>query len=138
MHENIFTLIARTVLTQTFRNTEAVPIEALYCFPLEEGSTMCAMRVRTGGRTLVAIAEEKEKAFKSYDDAMAAGQMRLPLGHGAGGHPGDVGRAATLNNATRSPSRIAHKKPTNTSGSLGEGARSRPAMGGSCFVWRSS
>ena len=66
-------LAARTVLTQTFRNTEAVPIEALYCFPLEEGSTVCAMRVRTGGRTLLAIAEEKEKAFKSYDDAMAAG-----------------------------------------------------------------
>jgi Ca-activated chloride channel family protein len=66
-------LAARTVLTQTFRNTETVPIEALYCFPLEEGSTVCAMRVRAGGRTLVAIAEEKEKAFKSYDDAMAAG-----------------------------------------------------------------
>jgi hypothetical protein len=30
-------LAARTVLTQAFRNTEAVPIEALYCFPLEEG-----------------------------------------------------------------------------------------------------
>ena len=55
---------ARTVLTQTFRNTEGVPIEVLYCFLLEEGSTVCAMRVRTGGRTLVAIAEEREKAFK--------------------------------------------------------------------------
>jgi Ca-activated chloride channel family protein len=70
---------ARTVLTQTFRNTEAVPIEALYCFPLEEGSTVCAMRVRTGARTLVAIAEEKEKAFKIYDDAMSAGHVAYLL-----------------------------------------------------------
>jgi hypothetical protein len=50
VHVELRGLAARTVLTQTFRNTEAVPIEALYCFPLEEGSTVCAMRVRTGGR----------------------------------------------------------------------------------------
>jgi Ca-activated chloride channel family protein len=72
-------LAARTVLTQTFRNTEAVPIEALYCFPLEEGSTVCAMRLRTAAGTLVAIAEEKEKAFKIYDDAMSAGHVAYLL-----------------------------------------------------------
>ena len=49
---------ARVTLVQTFRNTEQVPIEAMYCFPMEEGSAARGVRIKAGGRTLVARAEE--------------------------------------------------------------------------------
>jgi len=63
----------RLVLSQRFRNDEDHPIEAVYKFPLDEGSAVCAFEVEIDGRRIVGRVEEREKAFETYDEALAAG-----------------------------------------------------------------
>jgi Ca-activated chloride channel family protein len=63
----------RLVLSQRFRNDERHPIEAVYKFPLEEGSAVCAFEVEIDGRRVVGRVEEREKAFETYDEALSAG-----------------------------------------------------------------
>jgi Ca-activated chloride channel family protein len=59
---------------QRYRNTEKVPVEAVYVFPLEEGSAVCGFSIRIGERLVRGKVEERERAFEIYDDAMADGQ----------------------------------------------------------------
>lgn len=66
-------LAVRQVVTQRYRNDEAVPIEALYVFPLDEGAALCGFEAEIGGVRVVGRVEEKEAAFEAYDEAMAAG-----------------------------------------------------------------
>jgi hypothetical protein len=63
----------RLVLSQRFRNDEDRPIEAVYRFPLDEGSAVCGFEVEIDGRRIVGRVEEREKAFEAYDEALAAG-----------------------------------------------------------------
>ncbi len=60
-------------LTQVYRNDEDRPIEALYCFPIDEGAAVCGFRIETGGRLINGVAEEKERAFELYDKAIERG-----------------------------------------------------------------
>ncbi len=59
---------------QRYRNTEKVPVEAVYVFPLEEGAAVCGFSIRIGERLVRGKVEERERAFEIYDDAMAEGQ----------------------------------------------------------------
>jgi Ca-activated chloride channel family protein len=63
----------RVVLTQRFRNEEEQPIEGVYKFPLAEGAAVCGFEVEIDGRRVVGRVEERDAAFETYDDAMAAG-----------------------------------------------------------------
>ena len=40
---------ARTAITQLFRNTESVPIEATYVFPVDERAAVCGFEVEIDG-----------------------------------------------------------------------------------------
>ncbi|HQY69314.1 MAG TPA: VIT domain-containing protein [Pseudomonadales bacterium] len=64
---------AEVCVRQRFVNVERVPIEAVYSFPLEEGSAVCELVMETGGKRLLGRIEEREKAFEQYDEALAAG-----------------------------------------------------------------
>jgi len=63
----------RVVLSQRFRNDESQPIEAVYKFPLDEGSAVCGFEVEIDGRLIKGRVEERERAFETYDEAMSAG-----------------------------------------------------------------
>jgi hypothetical protein len=63
----------RVVLSQRFRNDEDRPIEAVYKFPLDEGAAVCGFEVEIDGRRITGRVEEREKAFETYDEAMAKG-----------------------------------------------------------------
>ena len=63
----------RVVVSQRFRNDESQPIEAVYKFPLDEGSAVCGFEVEIDGRLIKGRVEEREKAFEAYDEAMSAG-----------------------------------------------------------------
>lgn len=60
-------------LTQRFRNVEKNPIEATYLFPLPEEAAVCGFSIRIGDRLIAGSVEEREKAFETYDEAMAEG-----------------------------------------------------------------
>ena len=65
--------VSRVNVVQRFKNKETSPIEAAYCFPLEEGSAVCGFEVQIGDRVIKGAVEEREQAFKAYDDAIARG-----------------------------------------------------------------
>ena len=66
-------LSTEVTVTQRYTNLEAVDVEAVYVFPLEEGAAVCGFTARVGDRLIRGRVEEREKAFEVYDDAMAAG-----------------------------------------------------------------
>jgi len=64
---------SEVTVTQRYTNLEAVDVEAIYVFPLEEGAAVCGFTARVEDRLIRGRVEEREKAFEVYDDAMAAG-----------------------------------------------------------------
>jgi Ca-activated chloride channel family protein len=64
---------SRVTVSQSYRNTEPQPLEAVYVFPLEEGSAVCGFAVTIDGRRLTGVVKPREQAFGEYDDAMAEG-----------------------------------------------------------------
>jgi len=64
---------ARVSIRQRFENRENKAIEAVYKFPLPEGSSVCGFTVAVGDRVLRGRVEEREKAFVEYDEALAQG-----------------------------------------------------------------
>nr|MDQ3036823.1 VIT and VWA domain-containing protein [Myxococcota bacterium] len=61
------------IVTQRYRNTEPVPVEAVYVFPMEEGAAVCGFAARVGDTLVRGRAMEREEAFATYDDAMMEG-----------------------------------------------------------------
>ncbi len=64
---------SRVRVRQRYVNQEAEPIEATYLFPLEDEAAVVGFRVETGGRVLVGEVQEREQAFRTYDDALLDG-----------------------------------------------------------------
>jgi Ca-activated chloride channel family protein len=64
---------AQVTVSQRYQNTEKVPVEAVYSFPLEESCAVCRFEVEIGGKRIVGKIEEREQAFEKYDAAMEQG-----------------------------------------------------------------
>lgn len=64
---------ARVKIRQRFENRGDKAIEAVYKFPLPESSSVCGFTVATGDKVLRGQVEEREKAFKLYDEALSQG-----------------------------------------------------------------
>lgn len=71
--------VARVRVRQRFVNVETVPVEAVYTFPLEDGSAVSELVIETGGRRLTGRVEEREKAFEQYEEAIAEGHGAILL-----------------------------------------------------------
>jgi hypothetical protein len=66
-------LCARVSVGHRYVNRESTPIEAVYVFPLDEGAAVCGFEAVVDGTLVVGEVQEREKAFETYDDAMADG-----------------------------------------------------------------
>lgn len=67
-------VIARTVVTQRFRNPMDVWVEGVYVFPLPEGSAVDHLTMRTGDRVIEGQIREKEQARREFNAAAAVGK----------------------------------------------------------------
>jgi hypothetical protein len=67
---------ADVTITQVFRNDETKPIEAVYCFPIEEQAAIYSFTARIDDREIIAQLKEKKEAQQEYNNA-------LQQGHGA-------------------------------------------------------
>ncbi|CAF1159627.1 unnamed protein product [Adineta steineri] len=67
---------ADVTITQIFRNDETVPIEAVYCFPIEEQAAIYKFKAQIDDREINAQLKEKKEAQQEYNNA-------LQQGHGA-------------------------------------------------------
>lgn len=73
VHARLSGLCSEVTVAHRYKNTESVPLEALYTFPLETGAAVCKFEAQVGDRHVVGQVMEKEEAFEKYDDAMADG-----------------------------------------------------------------
>lgn len=72
-------LLAEVTSSQTYRNDEAVNIEAVYTFPLPLDAVLLSLQVKIGGRVLTGVVTEKSAAEEQYEDAVAAGDAAVML-----------------------------------------------------------
>lgn len=61
----------QTTIEQHYVNTESIPIEAVYSFPLPMDATVCGFKITDAERELVARVMERDTAFDAYDQALA-------------------------------------------------------------------
>jgi Ca-activated chloride channel family protein len=80
----VLDLACRTTIVQRYRNTEKKAIEAVYCFPVEEGAAVYDFEVKTDGISLKGVVEEREKAFETYDRALENGDASFLLDQESG------------------------------------------------------
>ena len=73
VHGTVTGRMAKVSIRQRFENRENNPIEAVYKFPMPEGSSVCGFVVASGDRILRGRVEERDEAFRLYDDALARG-----------------------------------------------------------------
>ena len=67
-------VIARTTLTQHFRNSSNLWLEGIYAFPLPDGSAIDGLRMRFGDRFIEGQVKEKKKARETYEKAKSEGR----------------------------------------------------------------
>jgi Ca-activated chloride channel family protein len=65
---------ARGRVTQIFHNPTEGWVEAVYVYPLSEGSAVDTLKMVVGDRVVVAKIQERKKARETYEQAKAAGQ----------------------------------------------------------------
>jgi Ca-activated chloride channel homolog len=64
---------AKVKIRQHFTNTESKALEAIYKFPMPEGSSICGFKAVIGEKIIQGEVEERVKAFKIYDEALSRG-----------------------------------------------------------------
>ncbi|CAF1042700.1 unnamed protein product [Rotaria sordida] len=66
----IHSFAADVTIIQVFRNDENKPIEAIYCFPIEEQAAIYSFVARINDREIIAQLKEKKVAQKEYVQAL--------------------------------------------------------------------
>jgi Ca-activated chloride channel family protein len=75
MKVEITGLLARITVAQEFRNTGSGWSEAIYRYPLPQGSAVDRMTIEVGGRILVGDIQEKREARRQYQQAKSSGKV---------------------------------------------------------------
>ena len=73
VHATITGHAAQVTVAQHYVNRETRPIEAVYVFPLPSDAAIAGFVAVVDGRRIEGRVEERDRAFDSYDDALAAG-----------------------------------------------------------------
>ncbi|WP_411679348.1 VIT and vWA domain-containing protein [Clostridium thailandense] len=76
---NVCGSYAEISIHQVYENSGENDIEGVYVFPIPKTAIISGFEAEIGGRTLRAIVEEKEKAFKVYENAKLRGDNTFLL-----------------------------------------------------------
>jgi Ca-activated chloride channel family protein len=79
MHVDVTGLVARVKVTQAFRNNGRGWSEAIYRYPLPDGSAVDRMTIQAGARILEGEIQEKEEARRQYQQARSSGKLATLL-----------------------------------------------------------
>jgi Ca-activated chloride channel family protein len=71
--------IARVEVTQTFENSAAEKIEAVYAFPLPENAAVDDMTIQVGNRTVRGVIKQRDEARTIYENAKQTGHVTALL-----------------------------------------------------------
>lgn len=72
-------LLAEATLTQTYRNLEAVNIEAVYSFPLPLDAVLLELTLELNGQRLSGVVQGRAEASARYEDAVEDGDTAVLL-----------------------------------------------------------
>ncbi len=65
--------VYQTRLSLSFSNPLKSPLEAVFKFPLSDGAAVCGFSAVVDGVVIDGVVQEKEEAFKNYDEAISKG-----------------------------------------------------------------
>ncbi|QSH42428.1 VIT and VWA domain-containing protein [Lentisphaerota bacterium ZTH] len=71
--------IAETLITQHYRNSEDVNIEAVYCFPIENPAALHSFKIVTDRGEIRGTHDEKERGYDVYDQSLESGDSAYKL-----------------------------------------------------------
>ncbi|MCP3968652.1 MAG: VWA domain-containing protein [Lentisphaerae bacterium] len=71
--------IAETVITQYYKNSEDVNIEAVYCFPIENPAALHSFKIMTDRGEISGVHDEKERGYDVYDQSLESGDSAYKL-----------------------------------------------------------
>jgi Ca-activated chloride channel family protein len=66
-------IIARTKVTQIFKNASPEWVEGIYLFPLPDDAAVDTLRMKVGNRTIRGVIQEKQEARQTYEAAKQQG-----------------------------------------------------------------
>ncbi len=72
-------LFSEVVVSQVYRNLEAVNIEAVYTFPLPPDAVLLDLTLSLNGKLLLGLVQPKTRAEEQYEDAMEDGDSAILL-----------------------------------------------------------
>ena len=72
-------LFSTVTLTQAYRNSEDINIEAVYTFPLPLDAVLMELVVEINGQTLRGVVRRKQQAEEQYEDALEEGHSAVLL-----------------------------------------------------------
>ena len=72
-------LVASATVTQQYANSSAMPIEAIYVFPLPHDAAVYDMEIRIGNRVIKSVVREREEAKRIYTQAKSEGKRAALL-----------------------------------------------------------
>ncbi|XP_060603762.1 von Willebrand factor A domain-containing protein 5A-like isoform X2 [Ruditapes philippinarum] len=75
----IFGYVAEVTSTLTYINTEETPVEAVFTFPVDDGSAVFQFEAHIDGHHITAEIQEREQAKLTYQDAIERGKTALLL-----------------------------------------------------------
>ena len=79
VHARIHGLMAEVEVEQTYKNSQAENIEAIYMFPLSIGAVLLGLEVEFSGKKLLGTVVERKVAERSYEDAITDGDSAVML-----------------------------------------------------------
>ncbi|XP_051778086.1 von Willebrand factor A domain-containing protein 5A-like [Erpetoichthys calabaricus] len=71
--------IADVSTTLCYENNKCNPVEAVFVFPMEDGSTIYDFHAEIGKKSIDVMIKDKQKAREDYDDAISSGQQAFLL-----------------------------------------------------------
>ncbi|MBI4917270.1 MAG: hypothetical protein HY825_15640 [Acidobacteria bacterium] len=119
-------IACRTTVAQRYENVEAVPIEAVYTFPLEEGAAVCGFEVEIGGKRIVGGGSGAREGVREVRRRPDPGPRRLPARPGS---PEHLHRRTKCTSRNELPPRSGISR-SNTGGSPARTATGRNSAGG--------
>lgn len=72
-------LVVEATIEQRYRNLEAIPIEAVYTFPLPLSAVLLELVFERGGKVLRGVVQPRETAQRGYEDAIDGGNTAVLL-----------------------------------------------------------
>lgn len=72
-------LVANVAIRQTFQNPYAMPLEAVYVFPMAPGGAVNGFTMRVGNRLIKGEVQERQQARENYNQALSSGKRSALL-----------------------------------------------------------